>query len=105
MRTMLRLESYDVVTTLLAQHPCCALGCHFATSCCVVMLNDSLKYSLIVGGAGQIRQILQANKRRNPLLIYIGNGSVIAQSRHHLHTEKCANLNLALTVGIEICTF
>ena len=22
-----------------------------------------------------------------------------------MHTEKCANLNLAVTVGIEICTF
>lgn len=27
------------------------------------------------------------------------------RSRFRLHTEKCANLNLAVIFGIEICTF
>ncbi len=48
----------------------------------------------IVGGAGQIRQVFTGKQAKKFAVKIHGNGSVIAQSRDRLHTEKCANLSL-----------
>ncbi len=82
MRTMLRLESYDAA-----------------------MLSGGLKYSLVVGGRGKYDRFYRQTSGEIRCLYTLVTALRLLQSRHRLHTEKCANLNFALMVGIEICTF